>query len=697
MKDMNMKSFLIVTLFLTSVFAMPMAATGYDKSLDDRLELSQVDTGIFEGFQGGFGALFGENMGYGGEILGSIFQTLFLQGLNLSAREKLDNVFVLSANQTRHETGTYDFAAQGRTTDIFFAPEQYNENLTGVASDAGFAYCEIEREGAFNYNLEIGAGITLVIWDHDRSFINAVLKLINFFNTLKAHEDDLGDEIPKDLIRDGIALITWFLIHINDIFTGDELFILNPITWQRLDIDPLPGYNVTKTWKVTGDDFAINGPVTDQALNSLIDTNDWKLMANATKDSYMQWLLSPTSVSDIGPTVWTQFSFDLIQLWIKNFEIHIDVAEILDAARNQDGGSPERAIINAFGGCDIEFYLFTHHLTGAFLYNDLNGDNRLSANYVDLINKSSGLPILDNEGDPVQVPFDNELTHRLVLGTVNNFKFETPKINKNNKSISWGLTLEDAEISAVPIGVDLNSYLKAPIETLNEIHFGFTFEPQIDKELDAGKGNLKVVHKFDPWNGDGTPNAPIDGLDLAILYVSSVLHFHLNIATKGEIPDEPEELLKHDHYSNTTNEITIGNYIGRKAQEELEFVDIAGPEYLYGNDESTAKSANATTNILPLIVWEWEMDRHDTIYSEEGSADNFASNISIDVEFDVLLYAVCYPNFNGTGVGIWHDPTFSVYLIFESKEFWALVVLIAGVGLVGVATILIKRRKDMRV
>ena len=134
-----------------------------------------------------------------------------------------------------------------------------------------------------------------------------------------------------------------------------------------------------------------------------------------------------------------------------------------------------------------------------------------------------------------------------------------------------------------------------------------------------------------------------------------------------------------------------------KAQEELDFVDIAGPEYLYGNDESTVKSANATTNIIPLVVWEWEMNRHDTVYTDQGSAETFASNISVSVEFDVLIYAVCYPEFNGTGVGIWHDPTFSVYLIFESKEFWALVVLIAGVGLVGVATILIKRRKDMRI
>jgi hypothetical protein len=61
-----------------------------------------------------------------------------------------------------------------------------------------------------------------------------------------------------------------------------------------------------------------------------------------------------------------------------------------------------------------------------------------------------------------------------------------------------------------------------------------------------------------------------------------------------------------------------------------------------------------------------------------------------------MVYAVCYPQFNGLGYGVWHDPTFSVYMVFQSEGFWAVIVLIAGVGLVGVATVLIKRRKDSR-
>ncbi|MFX1325661.1 MAG: hypothetical protein ACFE8N_11940, partial [Promethearchaeota archaeon] len=613
-------------------------------------------------------------------------EVLFLQGLNLSARETLDNVFVLSANKTEHHYGTFDFTSEGVDSDIYFAPEDYNDMLP---PGSGFAYCEITREGGFDYHLEVGAGVTLIIWDSDRSFITAIMKLINFFNKIL----EAGGNFSEDLIREGISTLTWFLIHINDIFTGDELFILNPITWQKLDVTPNLSFNVTKVWKVTGDDRTIGGSTADIPINSTM-LNLWSTTANTNMDGYMQWLLRPTLLTDVAPTIWTQFSFDLIQLWIKKFQIQIDVAAILDAVRGSS--NPERAIINAFDGCDIEFYLFTHHLAGAFLYNDLDSDQRLSANYTPL-EDNFGQPITDPQGDPVEVPERSELTHRLILGTVNKFNFETPKINPSNKSVSWGINIEGATISAVPIGVDLNSFLNAPQEAIDDIYFGFTFEPTVDRELSAAKGIIKLDQEFDPWNGGSGPLSPISGLDLAILYVSTVLHFHLQIGTQGQIPEDPEVLLDHQHYNSTSNELTIGNYIGNQAQQQLDFVDIAGPEYLYGNDKSTATSAPATTNILPIAVWEWELERHDTISVQDGgTAETFASNISVSIEFDVLLYAVCYPEFNGAGVGIWHDPTFSVYMVFESEGFWALIVLIAGVGLVGVATILIKRRKDSR-
>ena len=528
---------------------------------------------------------------------------------------------------------------------------------------------------------------------NDKSFIDAANKLINFFKKVYIQQES-GGQISADLIREGISLLTWFLIHINDIFTGDELFILNPITWQKMEIIPDPSFDITKTWYLTGNtpgDTNID-PMLDPAITSLGNMGNWILgnwteMAQNRNDNYMKWLLNPTHGAIPPRTVWTQFTFDLIQLWIKNFEIHIDVNKILEALTNGGSGNPEVAIINAFEGCNLELFLFTHHLAGAFLYNDTNDDRRVSANYE---------PVSLN-GTTINVPSDNELTHRLILGDVGDYDFIKPQINAGDRSISWGLNLEDAEITPVPLGVNLNSYVDAQKEMLDYVYFGFTFEPKTDSALGAAHGFLKLDQFFAPWNNPegGDANSPIDNLDLTIIYVSTVLHFELDIATQGQIPEEPTELLQHNHYSSTEHKLMVGDYIGAKARDELEFVDIAGPDYEYGN-ESNRLTDPASTSLIPILVWLMEHERHDTYIVAGGDeVGTYSTDIRIQTEFNVLIWAVCYPEFED-GSGIWHDPTFSVYMIFESEGFWALIVLIAGVGLVGVATVLIKRRKDSR-
>ncbi|MFW9895625.1 MAG: hypothetical protein ACFFD7_07465, partial [Candidatus Thorarchaeota archaeon] len=524
-----------------------------------------------------------------------------------------------------------------------------------------------------------------------RSFTTAVNKLINFFKKVMTQAETLGEGLNQDLIREGVSLLTWFLIHINDIFTGDELFIMNPITWQKLDITPGPGFNITKTWYITGNtpgDMNIDpsDPQIADLQNGTNVLNGWMAMAQTREDNYMEWLLTPT-LGKIAETIWTQFSFDLIQLWIKNFEIHIDVGQILGALTGGGSGTPGLDIVNAFKGCNIEFFLFTHHLAGAYLYNDTDSNDMISANYTPII----------VDGTSVEVPSSSELTHRLILGTVSSFSFYKPTINPNNKSISWGLNIWDANITAVPLGVDLNSYIDAPEENLAYIYFGFTFEPSVDRALGAAHGLIKLDQFFAPWNDLEAPhaNSPITGLDVAIIYVSTVLHFELDIATQGQLPEAPTELLSISNYKSTEKKLTVGNYIGARAQNELEFIDIAGFDYEYGTN-STRLTAPASTSIIPRYVWELEQERHDTVVAEGGNeVSTFASDIRVQTEFNVLVWAVCYPEFED-GTGIWHDPTFSVYMVFESEGFWALIVLIAGVGLVGVATVLIKRRKDRR-
>lgn len=688
MKNLNTKFLMVITIVIASVFTMPMAVMGQENDQGDVFNFDQFDAGIFQGFMGGFGGIFRNNLGYAGSILGTVFETILRQGLDINSYQILESVYVLNATTTRQISDVKEFTDENNK-EYYYLPNEYE-----VPDNEGFAYCEITKTGSYSYDLEVGAAVTLIIWDSDKSFINAITRLLSVVRKIIGLQS-LGRQISRDLIREGISVLTWFLIHINDIFTGDELFVLNPITWQKLNITPV-SYDVTKEWKLTGSDYEIDDD--DKIVNDTYATSltDWEINATDCRDEYMKWLLDPIAPGILPETIWTQFSFDLIQLWIKNFEIHIDVAEILNAATGA-AGSPEQAIASAFGGCDIEFYLFTHHLAGAFLYNDTNPtDGKISADYVNVTN-NIGETVMDEAGDPMQVPDHSELSHRLILGTVGNFVFNTPTPSGVDNSISWGITLNNVNISAVPMFIDLDSYFKGPEEELASIYFGFTFEPTIDEEFGVAKGIVKLDQEFAPWNGGTGPNAYIPGLDLAIIYVSTVLHFHLNVAVEG-IPDRPEEILDpEEDYIEESHELKVGNYIGQKASQKLDFVDIAGQYYQYGNNKSTAPQFDASTNVLPLALWKWEMERHDTFDLGDGTeSKTFASDIRVTTEFNVMVYAVCYPEFNDTALGVYHDPTFSVYMVFESEGFWALIVLIAGVGLVGVATVLITRRKNRR-
>jgi hypothetical protein len=222
------------------------------------------------------------------------------------------------------------------------------------------------------------------------------------------------------------------------------------------------------------------------------------------------------------------------------------------------------------------------------------------------------------------------------------------------------------------------------------IHFGFTFEPDTSS-LPVLKAPTKLDQFFAPWSA----SMPSTDFDLGIVYLSTVLHFRLSVDVIGEDTTKSTPLLKEDDYNNSTHQLSIGNYIGSTIAPKLEFVDIAGEQYSYGSFEGE-HSAPANSNTIPIALYETEIERHDTFEDESGvEFQTFATDISLNISFNVFAYAVCFPEFNG-GTGIWHDPTFNVYMVFEAQGFWAIILLVAGVGLVGVATILIKRRKDGR-
>ncbi|MHA1453878.1 MAG: hypothetical protein ACTSRD_13535, partial [Promethearchaeota archaeon] len=582
--------------------------------------------------------------------------------------------------------------------DIYTLPYEYNQSYLETNNN-GYGYCVVNTSGSIYYEIEYGAAVTLVLWDNDGSLITAIKKLVSFFKTLRPYIDDPveGEVIPDDLISEGIELVTWFLIHINDIFTGEELFALNPITWQNINLNASADFSVEKTWKVTGPDWEVN-PYMDDDLTDVVTNSSeydsllhlWNTTAHTYRDSYVEWLFAPTDDLSLYTAQWTSFTFDLIQLWIKEFHIEIDVGEIVNSFNNPETFD----VASVFQGLDIEFYLFTHHLAGVYLYNDRDGNNQISTFYDNLTNSMGDTIYHDDGVTPVQGVNSSEVTHRLLLNEVGDFEFTKPSKTPGKNEFSWGLTLHDAKISPVPIGVDLESYLSTSPDSLEYISFGFTFEPEVNGNV--LKAPIKLDQFFAPFNGIGSSNNNIGGLDLAIFYVSTMLHFSLNVDVLGEDTEDPTALLnEEDDYYEETHSLRVGNYLGKSFSGTLEFVDIAGPDYSWGLDEGENYDP-ANSSILPLALYESETNAHETFTPSEGEDyQTFSADIGLNISFNVIFYAVTFPEFNG-GNGIWHDPTFIVFMVFEATGFWALILLIAGVGLVGIATILIKRRKDMR-
>ena len=699
MKKVSTKALMVITLMVASFTAAPIMVAGYD--YDDDYTYDQIGIGDPTALVGGFGSILGSmfrGLGSGGNVLATVFEMLFMQTLtNFSQSEIMPGVYVISAFSEENHNGIRNFGSG--EYEYYMPPYGYNQSIVDDANQ-GYAYCEVKKEGTAEFNLTIGAGVTLLIYDQDESLIFAINKIINFINRMMTTDfGSMNEEELEVLIRDGVEVLTWFLIHINDIFTGEELFALNPITWQNMKITPLPGFALTKTWRVTGNDYQVDGPGDIEiAAAGIVDSDamliDWNNTAKLRKDNYMEWLLRPTDDASLVETRFTSFTFDLLQLWVKNFEIHIDAAAIINLIGGLGSSGPLN-IADIFRGLDIEFYLFTHHLGGAFLYNDTNADGKVSSSYKNVTVNGNPVTI---DGVPVEVPDGSEITHRIMLGTVGDFIFEKPYKTGADK-ISWGLKLNNPTIIPVPVGVDLESYLGATEENLGYIHFGFSFQP---KEVAPGilSAPIKLDQFFAPWN-DPTAyhsNNDIHDLDLAIIYLSTMLHFHLEVATIGEDPEDPTTILDPaDDYNDETHTLKVGNYLGQAFRDELAFVDIAGPEYEWGvENEPSRNTANASSAIIPLALYEGEVERHDTFQDESGEQfQTFATDISLNVSLNVMAYAVCFPAFEG-GSGIWHDPTFSVFMVFEATGFWALILLIAGVGLVGIATILIKRRKDMR-
>jgi len=665
------------------------------------------------------GQIFGmmREFGASGDTLGRVFELMFTNFRNFSATESAaKGVYLMNASLiTQSENEQYNFTEND--TSYYYTWGQYNlKNSGNLTYKNEYPYMKVAKSGSVNVSKVEGAAVTFLIWDNDGTLIRALDRIIQTFDELKAIENDpsvTDEQAQKKAASAVISALTYFVIHINDIINGDEVIVLsiNGFTEYRVNFI---NYSETVSWHHT-----VNGRQND-STNLDWTYPSWRTVyqtkANLYDDSYMLWMLEQYSKPTATYTdSYSEFSFDIIQLWMKNFEIHIDVAALLSlltAAQQyvDTGQEPQQdplngtAIEDVFQGLDIELYLLTHHFAGFILYDDKKFENDSVLNATanngvpDIVRQSAGT----YENSSVDVIVDSEATDYLVF-TGSNFHFIDPVVTP--ESITWGIETSNLEFRVIPIGLNPSEVnrTQAPIIKMETFKLGFSFivTPQQTVNVEEfslqnstaaqarmGEAKVKLVTEFGAWN-DTSSIAP--NLDLATVMISTILHVHLKIENKDLVPPPEGDgtLMDENNYDEESHMIRVGDYRGALP---LAAIDIAGPNYEQYSDPTTKTTHPAKTTLIPQVYAQLNA-RSSATYEDSQSGINVMQG-ALTVEFSALIYAVSYSTFDSSGQRIVHDPTFSLFITFENPAFWALIFVIASVVLAGIGAFLIKKKKE---
>jgi len=710
---MKTKSIMLAMLITVSLFFAPAIAV---RSQEPGLDTSELDP---DTMAMAVGQIFGMMRGFGasGDTLGRVFELMFTNFRNFSATESAaKGVYLMNASLiTQSENEQYNFTEND--TSYYYTWGQYNlKNSGNLTYKNEYPYMKVAKSGSVNVSKVEGAAVTFLIWDNDGTLIRALDRIIQTFDELKAIENDpsvTDEQAQKKAASAVISALTYFVIHINDIINGDEVIVLsiNGFTEYRVNFI---NYSETVSWHHT-----VNGRQND-STNLDWTYPSWRTVyqtkANLYDDSYMLWMLEQYSKPTATYTdSYTEFSFDIIQLWMKNFEIHIDVAALLSlltAAQQyvDTGQEPQQdplngtAIEDVFQGLDIELYLLTHHFAGFILYDDKKFENDSVLNATanngvpDIVRQSAGT----YENSSVDVIVDSEATDYLVF-TGSNFHFIDPVVTP--ESITWGIETSNLEFRVIPIGLNPSEVnrTQAPIIKMETFKLGFSFivTPQQTVNVEEfslqnstaaqarmGEAKVKLVTEFGAWN-DTSSIAP--NLDLATVMISTILHVHLKIENKDLVPPPEGDgtLMDENNYDEESHMIRVGDYRGALP---LAAIDIAGPNYEQYSDPTTNTTHPAKTTLIPQVYAQLNA-RSSATYEDSQSGINVMQG-ALTVEFSALIYAVSYSTFDSSGQRIVHDPTFSLFITFENPAFWALIFVIASVVLAGIGAFLIKKKKE---
>jgi len=718
MKNLKIKSFAILSLFVLSTFAGSMISNA---NAEKQYVAQDADP---DALNQGLAQMFGmfRDFGASGELLGSVLEMMFMNFENMSNTQEMDGVYVLNASIIKEQESGNVTYSEGNTWE--YEPwGVYNcQNATNTTYQDEYPYFKLNQIGTVQYNKTEGVSITFIIWDNDGTFIDALDKLISTFKEFKEiQESNVSDEEAQQKALEAvISAVTYFFIHINDITTGDEVIILNTIAFTNYVADFDGTFNAT--WYVTEGGVKTDTILLEDVYPDYKD--DYHQIAEYYGDEVMLYILDEGYKTGTTQN-YTAFSFDVIEVWLKEFQVSIDSEAILGALSGDEGAAyfGNKTATDIFQELKLEFYVFTHHFQNWYLFDDYKFDNKTYADpdVQDQADAAVGNGVPDvifeqtgtYENESVSMITDAEVIDYILFRGADKWTFKEPVYDKAANKMEWGIRAENLGFRVIPMGLkdDQVNLTVAPVEHMEYMELGFSFEPwkrlkvetgdyvNAKGEKTMGSAKVKLMQSFGAWDKDTdgkpfTPHLKNTSLDLTTVYMSTIFHFKLWIENKkivdaGESPTQA--LLNESNYDRETHRIKVGDI---NQELPLADIDIAGPKY----NQSGVNTGNyqAKTTIIPTVYAEFEAQSSETYTQNDTSTGQI--NATLNIEFSTLIYAVSYDNF-GTGEftsgdEIIHDPTFSVFITTTNPGVIAVILVIGAVGMAGIAAVLITKKKN---
>jgi Tfp pilus assembly protein FimT len=625
----------------------------------------------------------------GGGMFSDILSLMFNEILNFSQYQAagLTNVFVFNASTNGSVTnlGSSDNTQQFETVAPF-------TDTTGNSY-----YVVVNRESDVNITAQQEAQIVLILWDHDGSLINALEKIINVVNEgityEKTHQNETtatmeSDPAFKQLVSDAASTISWVLIHINDIITGDEQFIFQPSYYWNYVLTG--NYTETHTWYRMGG----SSPVDPATIN---------FNATAKAAPQMQYLLKP-SISQTNKTVYDSgFLFHLFQLWIQKFHVSIDmnkVAALVNYAKTNNVS--QDMLSNLLQGVDIQFTYMQSHLLGAGLFNDTTGAG------VPAVNWTTTGQTYNNNGtvEKVVVPTTNELLYLLsIQNSGENWTVQQPTVSDG--SVVWSVQFNDPTIDFVPVGMDSYQATLANASfsrTMTTMKFGFSFTPSfqnvgvpdangnIVKTVNLGQGTIKLLQEFGNLTSPLPANLTKRDIGLAVLYTTEITNFdfsYSNVASANATD-------VNNYYSSASGTL---DFLNASSQSYFGQVNIAGPDYTLSNGTSYP----AKTEVIPFAFYNFTFTAqrdvvNDNFSISQGEPAFRQQSLYLNINSAMAFYCVAYPNWGmyASTESVVHDPTFTIFMQLQGTVPWGVILLVVAIGAIAAASIIAYFRRQNR-